>query len=130
MQVLALALIKVSILLFYRRIFLGRAFNVASWVLIGVGVAWGFAFFIVQFAACGTSLAAEWSSLAALKGKCVNTFDVFIFLSAFDVALDLAILLIPIPLVRKPRNLNHDQHIDRKSRCSNCKYPYAGDSLS
>lgn len=112
MQVPALALIKVSILCFYRRIFLGRAFNIASWALIGVAVLWGFAFFIARFTACGTSLAAQWSSFASLKGKCVNTFDIFIFLSAFDVALDLAILIIPIPLVRRPRNFNHDQHID------------------
>lgn len=100
MQVLALTLIKISILSFYRRIFRGRAFNITSWILIGVAVAWGLTFFIVQFAACGTSLAAQWSSLASLKGKCVNTFDVLIALSVFDVAVDLAILIMPIPLVR------------------------------
>ena len=90
----------------YRRIFRGRAFNMASCILIGAVVAWGLTFFIAQFAACGTSLTAQWSSLASLKGKCVNTFDILITLSAFDVAVDLAILVMPIPLVRNFRTVN------------------------
>ena len=77
---------------------------------------WGLTFFIVQFAACGASLAAEWSSLASLKGKCVNTFNVLITLSAFDVAVDLGILILPIPFVRDPeRHVGLEMSIDKKN---------------
>ena len=99
MQIVALATIKMSILFFYRRIFRGRAFDIASWVLIGVVAAWAFTFFIAILAACGTSIAANFQTLAALKGECVNTFDILIALAVSDVAVDLAILIMPIPLV-------------------------------
>ena len=103
MQILALATIKLSILFFYRRIFRGRTFEIASRVLIGVVAAWAITFFIAILAACGTSITANFQTLGALKGECVNTFDILIALAVSDVAVDLAILIVPIPLV-SPRN--------------------------
>ena len=99
MQIVTLATIKMSILFFYRRIFRGRTFEIASWVLIGVVAAWAITFFIAILAACGTSIAANFQTLSALKGECVNTFDILIALAVSDVAVDLAILIMPIPLV-------------------------------
>lgn len=99
MQILALATIKLSILFFYRRIFRGRAFDIASWVLISVVGAWAVTFFVAILAACGTSIAANFQTLGALKAECVDTFDILIALAVFDVAVDLAILVMPIPLV-------------------------------
>lgn len=99
MQILTLATIKLSILFFYRRIFRGRAFDIASWVLIGVIGAWAIAFFVAILAACGTSIAANFQTLGALKRECVDTFDILIALAVTDVAVDLAILIMPIPLV-------------------------------
>lgn len=99
MQILALATIKLSILFFYRRIFRGRAFDIASWILIGVVGAWAVTFFIAILAACGTSVAANFQTLGALKRECVDTFDILIALAVSDVVVDLAILIMPIPLV-------------------------------
>ena len=99
MQILALATIKFSILFFYRRIFRGRAFDIASWVLIGVVGAWAVTFVIAILAACGTSIAANFQTLGALKEECVDTFDILIALAVSDVVVDLAILFMPIPLV-------------------------------
>lgn len=99
MQILALATIKLSILFFYRRIFRGRAFDIASWVLIGVVGAWVITFIIAILAACGTSIAANFQTLGALKRDCVDTFDILIALAVSDVAVDLAILIMPVPLV-------------------------------
>ena len=99
MQIVTLATIKMSILFFYRRIFRGRTFDIASWVLVGVVAAWAITFFIAILAACGTSIAANFQTLSALKGECVNTFDILIALAVSDVAVDLAILIMPIPLV-------------------------------
>lgn len=101
MQIVTLATIKMSILFFYRRIFRGRTFDIASWVLIGVVTAWAITFFIAILAACGTSIAANFQTLGALKGECVNTFDILIALAVSDVAVDLAILIMPIPLVSR-----------------------------
>ena len=103
MQILALATIKLSILFFYRRIFRGRSFDIASWFLIGVVVAWAVTFLIAILAACGTAIAVNFQTLGALKQECVNTFDILIALAVSDVAVDLAILVMPIPLV-SPRD--------------------------
>ena len=100
MQILALATIKLSILFFYRRIFRGQAFNIASWMLIGIVIAWAITFFIAILAACGTSIAANFQTLGALKGECVDTFKVLIALAVSDVVVDLGILVMPIPMVR------------------------------
>lgn len=99
MQILTLATIKLSILFFYRRIFRGRAFDIASWFLVGVVGAWAITFFVAILAACGTSIIANFQTLGALKGECVDTFDILIALAVSDVAVDLAILIMPIPLV-------------------------------
>lgn len=99
MQILALATIKLSILFFYRRIFRGRAFDIASWFLIGVVGVWVVTFFIAILAACGTSIAANFQTLGDLKTECVDTFEILIALAVSDVAVDLAILIMPIPLV-------------------------------
>lgn len=98
-QILTLASIKFSILFFYRRIFRGKAFDIASWVLIGVVGAWAVTFFVAILAACGTSIAANFQTLGALKEECVDTFDILIALAVSDVAVDLAILIMPVPLV-------------------------------
>ena len=128
MQIVTLATIKLSILFFYRRIFRGRAFNIASWVLIGVVAAWAITFFIAILAACGTSIAANFQTLGALKRECVNTFDILIALAVSDVAVDLGILIMPIPLVSRLfcwRQLSIDVVRSLRSRCR-CgeRWPY------
>ncbi|KAF2237619.1 hypothetical protein EV356DRAFT_510579 [Viridothelium virens] len=98
-QIVTLMTLKLAVLFFYRRIFQGRAFNIASWTLIGVAVAWAVTFFVAILAACRTHLYTNFESLGALKMKCVDTFVVLICLAVFDVIVDLAILIMPIPLV-------------------------------
>ena len=94
--------LKLAFLFFYRRIFRGRAFNIANYTLVGVVVAWAITFSVTILAACGTSIRANFETLGALKTACVNTFDVLIILAVFDVAVDLAIMILPIPLVIFP----------------------------
>lgn len=94
--------LKLILLFFYRRIFRGRAFNIASWTLIGVVIAWAITFFIAILAACRTSIRANFETLGILKAKCVNTFVVLVCLAVFDVVVDLAIMILPMPLVLRP----------------------------
>ena len=61
--------------------------------------AWAVTFVIAILAACGTSIAANFQTLGALKEECVDTFDILIALAVSDVVVDLAVLFMPIPLV-------------------------------
>lgn len=99
MQIVTLMVLKLSLLFFYRRVFRGRFFNLASWALIGFVVAWAIAFFIAILAACGTFIRANFSTLGALKEDCVNTFVVLVCLTVFDVFVDLGIMILPMPSV-------------------------------
>lgn len=98
-QIFALAALKLSILFLYRRLFVGRAFNIASWALIGLVVTWAVAFCVCLLAQCGSNIVANFQTLGDLKEKCIDTFAILIALAASDVAVDLVILAIPVPLV-------------------------------
>lgn len=99
MQVLALATIKLSILFFYKRIFVGRTFRIFSWFLIATVIAWAVTFFIGIIAACGTHIRANFQTLGNLKSQCINTFALLVALAVSDVLVDLVILIIPISQV-------------------------------
>lgn len=101
MHPIALGLLKISICLFYRRIFRGRKFSIINWITIGVIVLWSLAFFVTIAAACNKHFEANWASLGVLKQECVDTFRMLLTYTITDVAVDLVIIVMPIPLVRK-----------------------------
>lgn len=92
-------MLKLSICFFYRRLFRGSKFNIASWVAIITVILWMVAFVVTIAAACGTHVEANWGSFLMLEQQCVDTFRVLLVYAISDVIVDLAILLIPIPLV-------------------------------
>ncbi|KAL9095622.1 MAG: hypothetical protein Q9165_002054 [Trypethelium subeluteriae] len=100
----ALALIKLSILFFYRRIFRGRVFEIISWVTCAIIILWAVTFTITIAAACGTHLNANWKSLLVLKEECVDTFRILLAYSVTDAVVDLTLVIIPIPLRRRLRD--------------------------
>ncbi len=57
------------------------------------------AFFVTIAAACGKHFDANWASLAVLKQECVDTFRMLLTYTITDVAVDLVIIVMPIPLV-------------------------------
>lgn len=99
MQILALATLKLSILLFYRRIFVTQTFQIYNSILIGVVVIWSITFLVCLLAQCGSNIGTNFGTLGDLKSKCTDTFAILIGLAASDVAVDLIILGIPMPLV-------------------------------
>lgn len=99
MHPIALGLLKLSICFFYRRIFCGRKFVIASRLVIGVIVLWTTAFSIAIATACGTHFDANWASLGVLKEQCVDTFRLLLTYTITDVAVDFVLIIIPIPLV-------------------------------
>lgn len=70
-----------------------------SWITIGVIILWIVAFFVTIATACGKHFEANWASLGVLKQECVDTFRMLLTYTVTDVAVDLVVIVIPIPLV-------------------------------
>ncbi|KAI1764515.1 hypothetical protein GGR53DRAFT_530338 [Hypoxylon sp. FL1150] len=96
-----LAVIKLSVLLFYRRIFSVRAFRTVNNILIGLTVAWGVAFtFAVAFQCVPVST--FWDKLEKDYGdSCVKVQPFYLALAISDLLLDAAIFIVPIPHVQR-----------------------------
>ena len=93
----ASALIKLSILFFYRRIFVGRKFNVSSWIVISLTLVWFVYGFLAWILYCGSNVHANfeggWSTCDAWG------FDMQPGVFLLDSVIDLCLLLLPIPFV-------------------------------
>ncbi|QKX63470.1 uncharacterized protein TRUGW13939_10640 [Talaromyces rugulosus] len=76
-----------------------RARDAQTVFLIGIVVVWAITFLICLLAQCGSNIATNFGTLGDLKAKCTDTFAILIGLAASDVAVDLVILSIPLPLV-------------------------------
>ncbi|MCJ1309392.1 hypothetical protein MMC25_003051 [Agyrium rufum] len=99
----ALALIKLSILIFYKGIFSGRCFNLTSTVLAGIVVVWGIAFFFTTLFRCRTGFSAIWGTLDEQRANhCFNSTEASAYSIIFalsDFATDVSILCLPIPII-------------------------------
>ncbi|OJJ70125.1 hypothetical protein ASPBRDRAFT_197826 [Aspergillus brasiliensis CBS 101740] len=96
-QILALTCLKLSILWFYRGIFVGRVFQIASWALISIVAVWGLAFILARIFSCGADVKANFEFPGSMK--CSHSLATYIALAASDVSVDLVILAIPVPLI-------------------------------
>ncbi|PHH90388.1 hypothetical protein CDD83_3838 [Cordyceps sp. RAO-2017] len=99
---LAYAFVKTSILFFSRRLFLGHRstkFDFASWLLIGLSVAWSLAFLITLIFGCGRRVWLHWAPLqvAEQSGCNVHTPEEAMVIS--DLILDVMILALPLPVI-------------------------------
>ncbi|KAF2194601.1 hypothetical protein K469DRAFT_546374, partial [Zopfia rhizophila CBS 207.26] len=96
----SVGLIKVSICLFYNRIFPFRWFLIASWTVIGSIVGWSVAIVMTAFVAC-QPLAYFWDTTIP-GGKCIpNQTAPYIAMGAIDVVIDIIMLALPLPLIWK-----------------------------
>lgn len=98
-QLWAFGAIKLSVLFFYRRIFKGKIFDICTYVMICIVVAWTLSFFFAFLFQCGTNFGANWSTLKALLTQCHAQHTYQLAMAVSDVLTDGLILLIPIPLV-------------------------------
>ncbi len=90
--------VKISILLFYRRIFVTRSFQIASLTLIGCCVAWFIAIFCLDIWQC-TPIQRQWDR--SLPGTCVNDRLSFVANGIFSIIIDFCTLLLPMPVIWK-----------------------------
>lgn len=96
---LTFGIIKLSVLLLYRRLFVGRLFNRYSLAMCVVIVLWSLSFFFGFAFQCGTDIAHWWTSAATIKAYCDNTNAVNLGFVISDVITDVMILIIPIPII-------------------------------
>ncbi|MCJ1312210.1 hypothetical protein MMC25_005884 [Agyrium rufum] len=98
-QLLAVGPTKLSVLMFYRRIFNGRLFDGISISLIVVVVAWTIAFFFGNLFEC-TPISVNWTG-SGMDGKCVNEIPLYLAQAYSDVVVDVMILSLPVPMIWK-----------------------------
>ncbi len=101
---IAFGLIKLSILFLWRRIFGHvRTFNIVSWVMVGIIIAWSLTFFIATVFQCGVNWSLNWAPITLFLTECSNTLDMLTVFTATDIITDLLIIAMPIPMVCKIR---------------------------
>ncbi|KAF4629023.1 hypothetical protein G7Y89_g9132 [Cudoniella acicularis] len=96
---LAFGLIKISVVSFYRRIFVGQAFRQWSLALLVFICVWMVAFFLALTLWCGVHPAAGWTSRATILAYCTNLADLELAFAATDAITDLMVILTPIPML-------------------------------
>ena len=99
----ALGCIKLSFIFFFRRVFNvkpGRGiFNLATFGVAAVIVAWTIAFWFWFLLSCAPHLAARWVSHEANNAACRTDEESDLALAISDVITDFMILLLPVPLI-------------------------------
>lgn len=94
-QCLSFGTAKLSVILFYRRIFRGQVFDIISKTMIAIVIAWMLSFFLAILFECGTNYWALWSTLENLLAHCVDDTKIFKAFSISDVITDVLILSMP-----------------------------------
>ena len=97
-ETLTFSAIKLSVLFFYRRVFVGRPFHILSWTLIVIVCGWGISFFFASIFACHP-ISAIYGTRKQLFTECTKTtvrLDVF---AISDPVLDALILAVPMPFI-------------------------------
>lgn len=97
---LAIGLIKLAFLFCYRRIFSGVAFSYINWMMVAVVTAWTLTFFIAAITACGRYVSLLWQ-VGQDSSQCVNTWDLTLVMTITDFAIDIFIMVLPLPWVRR-----------------------------
>ncbi|KAL8919795.1 MAG: hypothetical protein Q9172_004800 [Xanthocarpia lactea] len=96
---LNLGVIKISILLFYRRIFVVRPFKIASAVMMAIVACWAVSFTSAMAAQC-SPVPYFWESFEIdYPKKCFEVQKMYQGLAYSDLVLDVLVLALPIPVI-------------------------------
>ncbi|CAF9914246.1 MAG: hypothetical protein ALECFALPRED_009506 [Alectoria fallacina] len=95
-QIWALGTVKLSVIFFYRGIFRGNPFNIASWTMVGVVIAWTLGTFFAVAFQCAGHFALLWSSAASIASHCSEGSAIGLGFSTLDVITDGLILMMPL----------------------------------
>lgn len=125
-------LIKLTVLFFYRRIFIviNRAFNICNWTLIGLSLVW-FVYAVLSWLLyCGTHLRADFEG-----GWLVCNawgFDIQMGVFCLDSFIDFLLLLLPIPFVSTVKSDREGESLNvwLSYRSGDCNWISSGKSES
>jgi len=99
-QTLTFGFTKLSVLMFYKRIFQGPTFNRVIWTVIVIIILWTIAFFLVNLLEC-LPIPLNWVGNGDLAGHCINETSMYIGQAYSDVFTDILILSLPLPMIWK-----------------------------
>ncbi|KAB8302374.1 hypothetical protein EYC80_005800 [Monilinia laxa] len=102
LQIPALGFVKLSLILFYRRVFTRNAaprFNVVTWFMIFIIILWTLSFFLSILFICGTDFSTYWTSTIVEKEHCVDTSKLHNAFAISDVVTDFVIISLPVPMI-------------------------------
>ena len=105
LMMIAYGSIKLSIIFFYRRIFVpqrGTVFDIVCTVTIVVVFLWTLAFILMIIFPCGALLWPNWGSTGDQLALCPIIFTSEYGLVVSDLILDFWVILLPLPLVSIP----------------------------
>ena len=93
--------IKLSVCLFYRRIFsVSRRFLIFNNVVMALIFCWAFAFFLVEVFLCGLHPGVQWNGDMTNQG-CASQLLVLFWFAITDVLGDIVVLAMPYPFIVK-----------------------------
>ena len=95
---ICLPVVKISILIFYVRIFSTRRFKQLAYTLIIFSAMWSISAFWVAVFQC-SPVKAFWDK--SIDGKCINSFDWLMAEGGITILTDIALLVMPMPMVWK-----------------------------
>ena len=98
-MILALSVIKLSVLFFYRRIFVGKKFKIYWFTLCAIVALWCLVFFFAEIFQCSVHPDYWWTSKYTSHKLLFKTGDLELAFAGLDVILDLLILATPLPLI-------------------------------
>ncbi|KAL9071978.1 MAG: hypothetical protein Q9161_003910 [Pseudevernia consocians] len=89
---------KLSVLLFYKRIFKGTFVKPTVWTMIAVVLVWTVAFFFANLFQCWP-LWIVWTGFGSTVQNCINTNIMYLAQAWSDVLSDVVILTLPLPCI-------------------------------
>ena len=96
--VLTFGFTKLAVLLFYKRVFKGTAFQVSIWIMIVLTFVWTVGFFFSQLLQC-VPISVNWSKFGGTIGQCIEVNRMIEAQAWSDVFTNIVILALPIPCV-------------------------------
>jgi hypothetical protein len=93
--------LKLSVLFLFRRIFVGNVFNVTSIIATVIVSMWAVSFFFATMFQCGKQPSYIWASPQSVAEHCADYKYIQLGHASSDVATDLIVLAIPIPIIWK-----------------------------
>lgn len=96
MYIVAMATVKFSILLFYRRIFPARSFKIVLWVIAGLVCSWMVAMGLAMIFQCDP-IQKAWNPTVA--GNCIDLSKLYLGNAVPNIVTDVIIIIVPIPMI-------------------------------